>query len=452
MRPLFFSIQSRIIWLHIAALMGISLAVSSAAYLLLNTTVENFERRILTDRAASIANFLRIQDGKWTLHWPPELAATYDHLYGGFSLNIVDGDGQIIYAPPAAAHAPPPHQPRNDGRTDFGQTGDPGASYSIDVPVRDGGRTAWIEIAQNLEDPDVIVDDVTAIFLKRISLVVLPIFIVLLLIDIIIFRRALAPILRASALAQAIGPATTNIRLPTAALPKEVQPLSRAVNQALDRLEEGFRNQREFTADAAHELRTPLSVLRMRAEMMSDKTASELLKYDIDAMTRIVDQLLQLAELDSFSVAPGEISDLNDICKNVVAAMAPVALAQGKSLALISSDQFAPIEGNAELLERAVRNLVDNAIRHTRPDSCVEVEVGDGKITVNDRGPGVPDAERALIFQRFWRRDRSNKEHSGLGLSIVDRIAKLHRCAIDVAARAGGGASFVLIFSSADEV
>jgi signal transduction histidine kinase len=110
------------------------------------------------------------------------------------------------------------------------------------------------------------------------------------------------------------------------------------------------------------------------------------------------------------------------------------------------------VKGNAEMMKRAIRNLAENAIRHTPKDTVVEFVVEEnGTVTVQDRGPGIPGEERELIFQRFWRRDRNQQGSTGLGLSIVQRIAELHGATIDVQNRVLGGAQFSLHFVKANK-
>ena len=107
------------------------------------------------------------------------------------------------------------------------------------------------------------------------------------------------------------------------------------------------------------------------------------------------------------------------------------------------------MQGNPDMLARAVRNLVENALVHTPPATTVEIAIDRrGKISVNDRGPGVPLAEREHIFRRFWRRDRRRQASAGLGLSIVARIAERHGAKVSVGDRSGGGAAFTLSFPS----
>jgi len=443
MRVRFKSILSRIIWLHVLALAGLFAAISFAAYFLLGATANDFEERVLHDHATAVASHLKASGGGWSLELPPDLEALYSRGYGGYALTVVDDGGrtvfsslpnrQLLSAPGQSATALSFFQQRQ-GKAIF---------YGINFPVRDGNRSATIQVAQDLENPDVILDDVVAGFLGRIAWIVIPIFALLLAIDVLIVRRALRPITEASQLAQSIGPSKIAVRLPTQNLPAEVRPLVEAINQALDRLESGFQIQRDFTADAAHELRTPLTVLRTLLDVLPGQAAAGELRPHIDGMSRIVGQLLELAELESFTIAAEEAADLRAICSEAVSVMAPIALAHDKTIELTGPTEPIWVHGNSEMLFRAVRNLAENAIRHTAVGTSVEVEVGKtGIVRVKDRGPGIAPSEQELIFRRFWRRDRRSGENAGLGLSIVQRAIQIHGGVVAVKERAGGGAIF----------
>jgi len=128
-----------------------------------------------------------------------------------------------------------------------------------------------------------------------------------------------------------------------------------------------------------------------------------------------------------------------------VAFMAPLAVDLSRTIALTGAEQPVWVKGHAEALFRAVRNLVENGLRHAPRGGSVEVDVSaDGVVRVLDDGPGVPEAERESIFRRFWRRDRARAESRGLGLAIVARVAETHGGSVTVANRPGGGAVFAL--------
>ena len=167
---------------------------------------------------------------------------------------------------------------------------------------RSPAKNLWVQVSQDLAHRDVLIDDIVADFFTRVGWITAPILFLLLVIDVAIIRRALRPVIAASNLAERIGPLRTDLRLPETGMPREVQPLVHAVNQALDRLEEGFRGQREFTADAAHELRTPLAILRTQIDMIADRELAQSLRHDVENMSRLVNQLLEMAELETFVI------------------------------------------------------------------------------------------------------------------------------------------------------
>jgi signal transduction histidine kinase len=164
-------------------------------------------------------------------------------------------------------------------------------------------------------------------------------------------------------------------------------------------------------------------------------------------MAHIISQLLDIAELDAFVIDPSQKADLRSVTAEVAEFLAPLALVQGKDVALLGTTDAVWVKGNPEMLSRAIRNLAENAINHTPLQTTVEFIVEkDGTVSVLDQGPGIAEDERNHIFQRFWRRDRSKTGSTGLGLSIVQRIAELHSATITVSNHYPTGARFTLKF------
>ena len=444
----FKSIISRIVILHVIAVAITSVLMSVALSWLLNTATNNIHNEAMEDQASTLAQHLVAQaDGSLSLELPPNLQGLYSQPYGRYVYAVVDDEGKILFSSLKDKAPVFPADPRASAvqflETHIGDAAISGASIRRSI----GDKTVWVQAAEDLANRDVLIDDIVDDFYKHVGWITLPILLVLLVTDIAIFRRALLPLRQASEIAQHIGPARTDIRLPLDEIPGEVRPLVAAINKALDRLDEGFRVQREFTADAAHELRTPLSILRTRVETLDDPRVAKALHMDIEAMSRVVGQLLDIAELEAFTVDPAEVADLQAACAEVAEFIAPLALEQDREIALLGATAPVWVKGNAEMMKRAIRNLAENAIRHTPKDTVVEFVVEEnGTVTVQDRGPGIPGEERELIFQRFWRRDRNQQGSTGLGLSIVQRIAELHGATIDVQNRVLGGAQFSLHF------
>ena len=448
----FRSIISRIVALHIVAIGATSILMPLALYWLLDEAANKVHRDALRSQATVIGGFLRPQpDGRLTLDIPADVRPLYSGDNALYSYAVLDPAGRVQFSsrPGGTAVFTPDEQSIRDW---FVRRNRPGGSVVFGVSVAHpvGPRMYFIQVGQDLGHNDVIVDDVVSSFFPRVAWITFPILMLLLLIDILIFRRALDPVREASTTAASIGPQRTEVRLPERAMPAEIAPLVHAVNAALDRLEAGFRAQRDFTADMAHELRTPLAIVRARVDSLPDGAVREALRADLTNMTRIVNQVLDIAELESFTVATDAKADLQAICADAVGFMAPLAVAQAKTIALTGAPGPVWVHGHAEALFRAVRNLIENAIRHTPAGISVEVEVQEaGIVRVLDDGPGVAEADRDKIFHRFWRRDRTSNGSRGLGLAIVARVAEAHGGSISVDDRPGGGAAFTLRLKSA---
>jgi signal transduction histidine kinase len=442
------SILQRIVFMHFLAIGAACAVMPVAAHLVLRSTAATLQNEILREHADAIARYMEVtSDGQWSLNLPAKLRTLYERGYNGFAYAVVDEAGRTVFSSLPDHMAVFAGERRRGEAVPF-EAGHQAATYagsSFPEPV--GSRMVWVQVAQDLQHPDVIVDNIVGSFLYRVAWITAVVLLALLAVDIIIVRDALRPLREASRNAQAIEPARLDLRLPVRDIPRDVLPLVKAINQALDRLEAGFRVQREFTADAAHELRTPLTVLRARVDLLADETARRELLADIERMSRVVGQIIEIAELETFLPDPHGAADLQGVAAEVVGFLAPLALSQGKSVALTGETRPVIVRGAPETLFQAIRNLVENGIRHTPPGTTVEVEVtADGVARVLDRGPGVADAHRDLIFRRFWRRDRRRTGSAGLGLSIVSRIAEAHDGSVEVGSRPEGGAVFTLSF------
>ncbi|WP_431855193.1 ATP-binding protein [Azospirillum sp.] len=249
--------------------------------------------------------------------------------------------------------------------------------------------------------------------------------------------------------------------LAVAGTPQEVLPVAQALDGLFSRVAALIEKERRFTADAAHELRTPLAAIKTQAQValasVREAGAREAITRVVigtDRAAHLVEQLLLLARLDpqqSLKAAPVR---LDEVAQHVVAELAPWAANKAIDLGLDVSASAPTVLGDAALLGALLRNLVDNAVRYTPPggrvDVVVEAERDRVRLRVVDDGPGIPAPEHERIFDRFYRGLGSMEPGSGLGLSIVARIADLHGATPVLSAGAGGcGLAVTVDFATA---
>lgn len=281
---------------------------------------------------------------------------------------------------------------------------------------------------------------------QHVVLPLIPLSLLLLLFNVFAVRRVLVPLQRAEAEVDALNPDNGLLRLSEAPEPREVNTLVRAVNRALTRLDQTMAILRGFTANAAHELRTPLSIMQLSLDKLPPSAVRDELQADTQHMARLVGQMLDLAQADALAVEPEALVDLADIGRDIVAAMAPKAFAAQRDLRFEAIGDTRVL-GHAEAIYRIYRNLIDNALAHAPGDTPIEVTAGPGpQLSVRDHGPGIADADMPHIFERFWRADRRRSDGAGLGLGIVQRLAEAHGGAITACNAPGGGALFLVTF------
>jgi signal transduction histidine kinase len=307
------------------------------------------------------------------------------------------------------------------------------------------GDTLVMQVTRRISPTSTALDALFYEWLGEYLPVTLPMLLALLAALVFTLRGALKPLERLMRYARAINPAQTGVRLPTDDLPKELLGAVEAVNAALDRLDRGFQAQRDFLADAAHELRTPLAILAAHLDSMQDPARTSALRADVERMTKLVGQLLMVAQLEALTIRPDEQADLSEIAAEVAILMAPLAVRAGRNVAVLNAEHPVPVRGNRDALYQALRNLVENALKYTPPGTEVEIEIDpSGGVSVSDRGPGIPEDQRMLLFHRFWRADRRQSGGAGLGLAITHRIAAAHSGQLLVDDNPGGGARFTL--------
>lgn len=225
--------------------------------------------------------------------------------------------------------------------------------------------------------------------------------------------------------------------------PEEIRHMLEALNGLFRRVDQTLESERRFTADAAHELRTPLAALQAQLQVAQkarsneerDRSLSQL-QTGLTRAAHLVDQMLQLARLDPESGLPTpKPINLGRLAEMVCADLGPQILARNIDFDLTAAPD-ARVTGQPEWLGVLIRNLVDNAVRYTpeggRVNVCIESMPGLVELSVNDSGPGIPPAEREAVLRRFHRLNPGSQPGSGLGLAIVSRIAELHHATMQL--------------------
>ena len=263
-------------------------------------------------------------------------------------------------------------------------------------------------------------------------------------------RRSVRPLRRLGASVAARRPQALE-PLPEDGVVPEVQPLVRALNGLFERMHEQLASERRFTADAAHELRTPIAAIRMQAQVAQGalhdderRTALAATIAGCDRATRLVEQLLQLARLEA-EASDAEVrehgrgeTDLAALARQLAQDLQPQAEARGQRIELHLPAICVTVPMSAPLAAVLLRNLLDNALRYGPEGGHVRVEVapataGEGaRLVVEDAGPGLSDADRARLGERFFRVLGSGQSGSGLGWSIVQRLARLHDLRVEI--------------------
>lgn len=284
--------------------------------------------------------------------------------------------------------------------------------------------------------------------IEHVALPLIPLSLLMLLFNILAVRRVLDPLRRAEQQVDGLDPANMSLRISEPSEPREVATLVRAVNRALQRLDEAMEILRAFTANAAHELRTPLSIMQLSLDQLPEGKQRDALLSDNRQMTRLVSQMLDLAQADTEAFQTDAVVDLAAIGRQAVSHLAPIAFDANRDL-IFEDRGAALIKGHPEAIFRIYRNLIDNALIHAPGETPIEVVAGPGaQLSVRDFGPGIPSQDLENLFDRFWRKDRSSGNGTGLGLGIVKRLVEAHNGQIYVESADGAGACFVVKFPS----
>ena len=309
-----------------------------------------------------------------------------------------------------------------------------------------GDKEVWIEAATRGDPDRVYLGIVAAEVLDDVWMPMIPVVVLTLGVAVFSSRRSLAGLVRAAMQAEEISPLDRTKRFDVSGMPREAAIFASAINKLLDRVGSLVKAQRMFIARAAHELRTPLAVMML--ELGREEPRIKNLQVDVQGMSDMVDRLLTLARLQSIEQPEIGDLDLGQIAMDLAGRLKDWASLTEHEIA-VRVREPACVVGDANAIREALRNLLENAIRHTPPGTHIDVTAGPGgSIVVEDDGPGLVDDVIPDLLQPF-KKGRASTEGAGLGLAIVKQAVDLHNGALQIDRSVTGGARFSLTFPEA---
>jgi signal transduction histidine kinase len=359
---------------------------------------------------------------------------------------IVDRDGNVLLSSDGSHDAFAPEGNSFDAsRRSFDRIRGGSTLHVLTVPVDRSGLRSYVQVARSerfetaMQQNNRVRGRLAALAAAVIAMVVFG--------AVVLYtvHRMLQRLKRVSDAASRIEPHNLTARLDATGIPSEVAPLIESFNSTLERLELGYRVQKEFLATAAHELKTPLALMRGQVELDGSPGSAALLK-DIDHIARQVHQLLHLAEASEVQNYSVEMLDVMKVVCAAVEQLARLSQAREVMVRIEGPGRGVMLAADPGALTVLVRNLVENAVHHAPPASIVLVLVDERGICVRDFGRGIDPTDMPMLFKRFWRGAHRRDEGAGLGLSICREIARVHHWAL-TARNAERGAEFTLVFS-----
>jgi signal transduction histidine kinase len=445
------SLANQLLVIYLLAMLFSGLLMAALVAVMLGWQRDALIQRLLHKQAVAVSQGLRFDAGARPVaiaEGSPVLqlyrAVTADSL----KYRVLDAQGRVLLAPELGARALHPDGVDFDpADTGFAGTVDGQALHVRTARFEQGGQAYYVQAAAG--------EGFTELALNALVMPLQKVLLWAAAISLLVFAAAmytwlcstLKPLREASAAAAApaaIGPHSVSTRLASGGVPTEMLPLVDAFNAALGRLETGYRAQREFLGAAAHELKTPLALIRGQIELNGTGDRATLLA-DVDFMARQVHQLLHLAEASEAQNYVFEDTDLGSLADEVARYLARLADRRNVRIRVHSAPQAALHRADRATLFILLKNLVENALQHAPEGSSVTLALDAQSLSVSDEGPGIAPEHLPQLFQRFWRGPQRREQGAGLGLAICQEIATAHGWRLS-AGNGARGARFALAF------
>ena len=467
------SVRARLALWHAATLGVLLVGFAAAAYAYTARSTLRHTDQYLSESAGAFADALRDEREEVAGNAEAARETVREIRFGTLRVTVLDASLRPLAVSPAPAAAPgrepePPVDPAAlaaalrrlpRGATSFFTLGDEEGGYRVFVrPLPLDGEPLVLAMQQPLHDRQEALEEARAVLLISIPVVLLLAWAG----GYLLARRSLAPVVAMSERAARLGAGNLDEALPVADSRDELGRLARVFNDLLRRLSQAIEQQRQFMADASHELRTPVAILRGEADVALSaqarteaeyREALSVVSHEARRLTRIVDDLFLLARADAGQqpLRPGELY-LDELAGECVRALRSLAAQRGVTLSCHAEGEL-PYRGDEPLLHRLLLNLLDNALKYSRPGGEVRLELfrrdGGYVMRVADAAPPIEGEAGERIFERFYRVDRARSRAAdgatggaGLGLPIARWVAEAHGGSLHLARAGAEGNAF----------
>lgn len=444
------SLTAQLLAISVGSLLLVIAVIVAAAAVVLSLPAASLVRKDLNDHVDRLEEGMVFDaaDRLVAIKLSEHITHIYDALAKDVAYRVMDSQGATLFTSRSGpALAALQQEPVGRGEHYGSAAVEQVTLRLLTTVVRQHGKTYIVQVARSERMALMLATNASEIALLTGAVaMVLGIFFFCLLV-LWTSRRILRPLRDASAVAAGITPRNLKARLDAQRLPSELTPLIDAFNSALERLEHGYRVQQEFLASAAHELKTPLALIRAEVEMGAGPGRAHLLR-DVDFMARQVHQLLHLAEVSEARNYVFEVCDAASVVSDAVSYLARLAERNNVRVADVVPPAPVPIQADGSALFILAKNLVENAVQHTAPGELVTVRVSAEGLTVHNPGSHISAEDFDKLFTRFWRGTVVTHEGAGLGLAICDEIAKAHSWRLSARnVSTPGGVEFIVSFA-----
>ena len=435
---------------YVGALLLTAAVIAGGLWLLVGRHQELMTRFDLMNETNLLKENLRFDSSGRAVGFvlPNDASWIYEALPSDLKYRLLDANGRVVLTSNTSNDAlAPPGAVFDSGNTLF-EVSSGGHRLNVrTIPIVRGTQTYYLQAASS-DRFATLARTVGRLLFVRTTLQLVVISMIVFSITVFFtLRRVLTPLREASDAAARIEPRNFSARIVIRRVPVEFSPVIEAFNLALDRLENGYRVQQAFLEATAHELKTPLALLRAQIEMDGCNDRGMLLR-DIDLIARQVHQLLHLAEVSEDRNYRFESTDVGVVAENVVNYLRRLAERRTIYLDLCCvSTEFNSVQADPAALHMLLKNVIENAIEHSPSGAVVAVVVEPDQVTVRDEGPGIPEADLPHLFTRFWRGSTRQTAGAGLGLAICKEIVTAHHWHLS-ARNNRHGAEFVLRFAA----